>query len=92
MDNKIVEEYFTVKNFGVKVVPNVERASDIRGKSILESTKVEDRYQSGLLWKDSESSLPNNYEIPNNRLIAIENKMKRDSSYKATNIEAMNKD
>nr|XP_041630523.1 uncharacterized protein LOC121501956 [Drosophila kikkawai] len=51
---KMVEDYFEMESFGVKLAPQVAASDDARAQRILEDTtvKVGRRYQTGLLWKD----------------------------------------
>jgi len=50
---KMVEDYFEMESFGVKLAPQVAGSDDARAQRILEDTtvKVGRRYQTGLLWK-----------------------------------------
>ncbi|XP_070138625.1 uncharacterized protein [Drosophila bipectinata] len=76
---KMVEDYFEMESFGVKLAPPVAASDDARAQRILEDTtvKVGRRYQTGLLWKDDHAVLPRIYEMAHRRLINVEKKLKR---------------
>nr|XP_043069093.1 uncharacterized protein LOC122321985 [Drosophila bipectinata] len=76
---KMVEDYFEMESFGVKLAPPVAASDDVGAKRILEDTtvKVGRRYQTGLLWKDDHAVLPRSYEMAHRRLINVEKKLKR---------------
>ncbi|XP_070145039.1 uncharacterized protein [Drosophila kikkawai] len=76
---KMVEDYFEMESFGVKLAPQVAASDDARAQRILEDTtvKVGRRYQTGLLWKDDHAVLPRSYEMAHRRLINVEKKFKR---------------
>jgi len=52
---KMVEDYFEMESFGVKLAPQVAGSDDARAQRILEDTtvKVGRRYQTGLLWREA---------------------------------------
>ncbi|XP_017076924.2 uncharacterized protein LOC108111829 [Drosophila eugracilis] len=76
---KMVENYFEMECFGVKLALLVAASDDARAQRILEDTtvKVGRRYQTGLLWKDDHTVLPRSYEMAHRRLIKVEKKLKR---------------
>ncbi|XP_044316206.1 uncharacterized protein LOC123037801 [Drosophila rhopaloa] len=76
---QMVEDYFEMESFGVKLAPQVAGSDDARAQRILEDTtvKVGRRYQTGLLWKDDHAVLPRSYEMAHRRLINVEKKLKR---------------
>nr|XP_036678396.1 uncharacterized protein LOC118879593 [Drosophila suzukii] len=76
---KMVEDYFEMESFGVKLAPQVAGSDDARAQRILEDTtvKVGRRYQTGLLWKDDYAVLPRSYEMAHRLLINVEKKLKR---------------
>ncbi|XP_070855166.1 uncharacterized protein [Drosophila suzukii] len=76
---KMVEDYFEMESFGVKLAPQVAGSDDARAQRSLEDTtvKVGRRYQTGLLWKDDYAVLPRSYEMAHRRLINVEKKLKR---------------
>ncbi|XP_070141637.1 uncharacterized protein [Drosophila kikkawai] len=76
---KMVEDYFEMESFCVKLAPQVAASDDARAQRILEDTtvKVGRRYQTGLLWKDDHAVLPRSYEMAHRRLINVEKKLKR---------------
>ncbi|XP_070855366.1 uncharacterized protein [Drosophila suzukii] len=76
---KMVEDYFEMESFGVKLAPQVAGSDDAQAQRILEDTtvKVGRPYQTGLLWKDDYAVLPRSYEMAHRRLINVEKKLKR---------------
>ncbi|XP_043947392.1 uncharacterized protein LOC122818011 [Drosophila biarmipes] len=76
---QMVEDYFEMESFGVKLAPQVAVSDDARAQRILEDTtlKVVRHYQTGLLWKDDYAVLPRSYEMAHRRLINVEKKLKR---------------
>ncbi|XP_070068094.1 uncharacterized protein [Drosophila takahashii] len=80
---RMVEDYFDIENFGVKLAPPVAGSDDVRAQRILEDTtvKVGPRYQTGLLWKDDHIVLPPSYDMAYKRLVNVEKKMKRNGQF-----------
>ncbi|XP_070132582.1 uncharacterized protein [Drosophila bipectinata] len=80
---RIVKDYFEIENFGVKAAPAAAASDDVRSQKILEDTtvRVGCRYQTGLLWKTDNIVLPRSYDMAYNRLVNIENKIKRDGQF-----------
>ncbi|XP_016967096.1 uncharacterized protein LOC108035861 [Drosophila biarmipes] len=76
---QMVEDYFEMESFGVKLVPQVAGSDVARTQRILEDTtvKVGRRYQTGLLWRDDYAVLPRSYDMVHRRLINVERKLKR---------------
>ena len=62
----------------VKLADPTRSIEDKRALSLMEKTTFknasEDAYVSGLLWREEEPSLPNNYEIAKKRLQSLEKK------------------
>jgi len=62
----------------VKLATPIRSIEDKRALSLMEQTTVkiegEDAYVSGLLWRDEEPSLPNNYDMAMGRLKSLEKK------------------
>ncbi|XP_022224139.2 uncharacterized protein LOC111075280 [Drosophila obscura] len=80
---RMVEDYFDVENFGVKLAPPVAGSDDVRAQKTLEDTtvRVGQRYQTGLLWKDDYIVLPQSYDMAYKRLVNVEKKMKRNGQF-----------
>ena len=65
----------------VKLADPTRSIEDKRALSLMEKTTFksasEDAYVSGLLWREEEPSLPNNYEMAKRRLQSLEKKFER---------------
>ena len=82
--HKVVADYFTTENFGVKPIRQPLEAKDvIRARQILKNTtrKVSGGYETGLLWKTDNVQLPDSYKMAINRLQSMEKKMKNDEKF-----------
>ncbi|XP_039950005.1 uncharacterized protein LOC120767802 [Bactrocera tryoni] len=79
----MVADYFSIESFGVRPAPLVEPDDDKRARQILESTvtKINGRFQAGLLWKRDNVQLPDSYSMAERRLVGIERKMRRDETF-----------
>ncbi|XP_032289057.1 uncharacterized protein [Drosophila virilis] len=88
---KMVNDYFDIENFGVKLTPPVAASDDARAQRILEDTtvKIEERYQTGLLWNRDNVELPRSYDMAYKRLVNIERKMKRNDQFKQAYMKIM---
>lgn len=81
---KIVREFYSTENFGVRLAERrIESDEDTRARAILESTTVRigNRFQTGLLWRADDTSLPDSYAMALQRLKQVESKMRRDQMY-----------
>lgn len=66
--HSLVEQFFAIKNFGTQKSENLPKsADDIRARRILHDTtrRIGNRYQTGLLWKSDDISLPNSLPMAN---------------------------
>lgn len=81
---KKIDDYFSIENFGIQA-GKLESESDKVANILLESTtsKVGDRFQTGLLWKDPNVILPNSYGMAKKRFLSIERKFKGDPAFKS---------
>ncbi|XP_045772958.1 uncharacterized protein LOC123872620 [Maniola jurtina] len=81
---EIVREHFKLESLGTQ--PNLpSNDSDRRALEVLESTTKKlpsDQYETGLLWKKEDETLPNNYHQALRRLMNIEKKLGRDDALK----------
>ncbi|XP_045772389.1 uncharacterized protein LOC123872262 [Maniola jurtina] len=81
---EIVREHFKLESLGIQ--PNLpSNDSDRRALEVLESTTKKlpsDQYETGLLWKKEDETLPNNYHQALRRLMNIEKKLDRDDALK----------
>ncbi|CAG7815451.1 unnamed protein product, partial [Allacma fusca] len=84
--HRLVRDYFSLESFGTKPGScRLESKEDVRARKILRETtrKLEDRYETGLLWKHDEPQLPESRTMALKRLKGIERKMDRDPAYAA---------
>lgn len=79
LDNEIhqrVKEYFSVENFGVQAntALNLQSKENERALQMLNqlTRKVNDRYETGLLWKSDDITLPDSYPMALKRLVSLE--------------------
>nr|XP_034825593.1 uncharacterized protein LOC117983216 [Maniola hyperantus] len=81
---EIVREHFKLESLGIQ--PNLpSNDSDRRALEILEKTTKKlpnNQYETGLLWKKEDETLPNNYNQALRRLMNIEKKLDRDDTLK----------
>ena len=66
----------------------LESNEDILGRQILENTI---KFEIGLLWKQPNPQLPNNYDTAVKRFLSVERKMNRDVQYAEKYRQAMSK-
>lgn len=84
--HQCVKDYYTTENFGVSVLNNLPKSADEkRALEILETTtvRVGPRFQTGLLWRNDDTQLPDSRSMAMRRLRNVEDKMARDSTYAA---------
>ena len=80
----LVKSFFTTDSFGVKVTSTKIRSrQEARAERIMESTtrRVGDRWETGLLWRESGILLPESKPMALRRLFSIERKMDRDQVF-----------
>ncbi|XP_036347027.1 uncharacterized protein LOC118756368, partial [Rhagoletis pomonella] len=84
--NKLVEEYFSVENFGVNCKIALESDENQRARKVLAETTRDlgQRYEVGLLWREDSVNLPHSYAMAKQRLLNIESRMLRDADYAET--------
>ncbi len=76
--NKLVEGFFTTENIGIRSdLKTLESEATVRARSILErSTKLMNgRYETGLLWKSDDVSLPDSKPMALRRLLCLERQL-----------------
>ncbi|XP_037047880.1 uncharacterized protein LOC119082466 [Bradysia coprophila] len=79
--HKLVERFFSIENFGVKAPEQtIEALSDKRARHLLESTtkRIGDKFETGLLWKYDDISLPNSLPMATKRLESLEKRLDKD--------------
>ena len=82
----LVKDSFKTEAFGVKVIEEkLHSKEDKQAETILEKTsqRVEDRWETGLLWREATPNLPKSKNMAFKRLEGIERKMDKDSEYAA---------
>ena len=78
-----VQSWWKTESFGCKFAEVTSRSvEDKQALATLQSTtrKVGDRYQTGLLWKDPNSKLPNNRVVAEKQLYSLEKRLSRNPS------------
>lgn len=88
-----VRTYFTTEDFGVKKPEAiVESDEDIRARRLLKSTtkRIDDHFETGLLWRTDTVNFPNSYNMALRRLTGVESKMRRDPNYASQYQEQIN--
>lgn len=80
-----MQSFWTVESFGVMVTNENQRSQeDRKSMQMMEkyTRKTEDaRWETCLLWKDEDCSLPQSYGMAKNRLVTMEKKMDRDPEF-----------
>ena len=80
----------------VKLADAVRSIEDRRALAVMEQrTKIsegEDAYESGLLWREEDPSLPNNYDMAVRRLESLEKRFKNDPEIKETYAKSIEDD
>lgn len=82
--HQLIENFFSTEAFGVNAVKKREAEDDKRAMEILEkSTKdLGGRFETGLLWKRNDSTLPDNKTMAMKRLLCFEKQLMRDKNLK----------
>lgn len=80
--HRIVREYFAIDSIGIGTANRVS-PEERRAYEILDSTtrRVENDWETGLLWRDDHSSFPESKEYAMKRLRGIEKKLDQDPRY-----------
>jgi hypothetical protein len=81
--HEMVKRFFTIESLGVKPVENRRSKEDIRAFKLMEETsrRVEDRWETGLLWKEYEINLKNSRPQAERRFHLMEKKMDKDPEF-----------
>ena len=93
--NSLVKEWWSTESFGTKFDSNIaSSAEDRRAERLLAETTHwrGDRYETGLLWRSYDASLPNNYTTALHRLQSTERKLLRQLSTAAAYQETFQHD
>ena len=78
-----VQSWWETESFGCRFAEETVRTiEDKRALEILESMtkKIGDRYQSGLLWKDTNTTLPNNHLVAEKQLRSLEKRFDKNEN------------
>ncbi|CAL8128201.1 unnamed protein product [Orchesella dallaii] len=83
--HNLMKESFKNEDFGIKPLPSRHSLEEKKALQIMESTtiKIDDRWQTGLLWRCEDIKLPDSYSEALNRLCATERRMERDKLFHA---------
>ena len=79
-----VKHYFTTESFSVQVRSlKIHSRQEAKAERILESTmrRIGERWETGLLWRDVDVSLPESKTSATRRLLSIERKMDRNPAF-----------
>ncbi|XP_067643433.1 uncharacterized protein [Eurosta solidaginis] len=82
--HRLVQEHYSVENFGVRSTNVVmESDDDRRARAILQNTTKEigKKYEVGLLWRSDTTILPPSYDMACHRLKNLETRMLKDASF-----------
>jgi len=83
--HKLIKDSFRTENFGV-VPPRKPLVSmeEERAQKILESTtrKIGNRWETGLLWKSDDITMPESYKMALSRLLSVEKEMRKNVNFK----------
>jgi hypothetical protein len=81
-----VKDYFRIENFEVALAKEEKErsAEDRKAVRIAEQscTKIGERYEIALPWKDDDAALPNSRSMAERRLVCLERKLNRDDTLK----------
>ena len=82
--HNLVKQSFKTESFGV--LPPVKKLlshEDKRAQKIMENTtkRVDDRWETGLLWRHDDPNLPPSYMMAKQRLYTIEKQMRKDEVF-----------
>ncbi|XP_055605098.1 uncharacterized protein LOC129753322 [Uranotaenia lowii] len=77
--HNIVRDYFSLEEAGVYPSVQIESEADKRARRIMQDTssRVGDRFQTGLLWRCDDFELPDSYPMAVKRLECLERKLNR---------------
>ncbi|XP_062558270.1 uncharacterized protein LOC134223146 [Armigeres subalbatus] len=77
--HELLHNFFTLEESGISVTPLPESNEDRRARELLEKTTVRkgDRYETGLLWKENHTQLPDSYPMAVKRMECLEKKLIR---------------
>lgn len=84
--HQLVKKSFTIEDFGVKLADERPRSKeDLRAMKVMESTTLRaqdgQRFETGLLWKQDELTLPESKNMALNRLKCQERKMDKNPEF-----------
>lgn len=77
----LVKDFFSMDNFGVKILEtSLESKYEKRARELLHTTtaRIGDRYETGLLWKEDHVELPKSKPMATRRLMCLEKKMSKE--------------
>ncbi|XP_037041773.1 uncharacterized protein LOC119078376 [Bradysia coprophila] len=78
--HQLVKDFFSLEAFGVQVTDSVVESKTImRARSIMDAStvKIDQHYETALLWRANDITLPKSYDMALRRLECVESKMKK---------------
>ncbi|XP_055633030.1 uncharacterized protein LOC129773448 [Toxorhynchites rutilus septentrionalis] len=74
---ELLRKHFTLEESGMSVIVLPESDEDRRARELLEKTtiRVDDRFETGLLWKDDNPQLPDSFPMALKRMKSLERKL-----------------
>lgn len=78
--SELVQDWWTTEGFGCKFDGEAPQSlEDVRALKIMEDTtrKVDGRYEVGLLWRDEEMKMPDNWNMAHHRLQRLERSLRQ---------------
>lgn len=82
--HQLVRDYFSLESFGVRHFDRpLESRNDVRANQIMSrtTTRMGDRFETGLLWRRDQVSFPDSRAMAMKRLLSVERKMQRDPAF-----------
>ncbi|CAG7833197.1 unnamed protein product, partial [Allacma fusca] len=79
----LMHNYFAIEALGVRAPPPLQSCEDKRATELLAKTtsRIDGRFQTGLLWKEENVQLPESRVAATKRLRSIEKRMDRDRKF-----------
>lgn len=78
--DQLMKEYFSLESLGVRPSKVLLSNDNHRALDIMQRTtkRIDDKFETGLIWKSDDIIFPQNYKMALQRLISFEKKMARD--------------
>ncbi|XP_049294184.1 uncharacterized protein LOC125769493 [Anopheles funestus] len=77
----VIRDCYRIEESGISSARAVESDDDRRARDLLESTttRIGERFKTGLLWKNGERNFPESFTMAKRRLAGLERKLMKDS-------------